>query len=89
MDVIKDNIDVDKKITKIFFKQSVKEIIDTQTTQSIKYVLNTIDLLVNDEDAKMKIRKAVLDNFNDLKRVYVGMMDSIVSVNKIHGKSED
>ena len=89
MDVIKDNIDVDKKITKIFFKQSVKEIIDTQTTQSIKYVLNTIDLLVNDEDAKMKIRKAVLDNFNDLKRVYVGMMDSIVSVNKVHGKSED
>ena len=80
MEAIKDNLEVEKKATKIFFRVSFKEIIDNQTTQSIKYVLNTLDLTMVDDKEKAKIRKAVLDNFNDLKRTYFNMMDSIIDV---------
>ena len=77
---------LERKVTKIYFKQSLKEILDVHTTQSIKYILNTLDLLVEDDEARQKIRKAVLDNINDLSRVYVNMIDSLIHVKGVDGK---
>ena len=75
---------VEKKLGKIHFKYSVKEIVESQKTQAIKYILNTVDLTVEPDvknsKARQAIRKAVLDNINDLTRVFQNMIDSLVDV---------
>ena len=84
MDLVKDNIE--KKIGKIFFKYSVKEITDSQKTQAIKSILDIVDLVVEpdipDSKARKQIRKTVLDNINDLNRVFQNIIDSLVDLKK-------
>ena len=62
----------------------MKEIIESQKTQAIKYILNTVDLTVEpdirDSSARKQIRKAVLDNINDLNRVFQNIIDSLVDI---------
>ena len=87
----------EKKISdKIYFKQSVTEIVDTQKTQAIKSILNTVDLVVEpekkDSEVRRIIRKSVLDNVNDLNRVFTNIVESLVGnkksgdVSKVHGQ---
>ena len=89
MDILEEGLE--RKATKIYFKQSVKEILDNQKTQSIKNVLNTLDLLVEDDESRKRIRKSVLDNINDLNRVFMTMLDSLVDVKGMpkDAKSQD
>jgi len=74
-----------KRKSTIYFKHSVEEIIDNQTKQAIKSIMGTVDATVEPEvsnSAKRKvIRKVILDNINDLKRVCMRAVDSIM-VNK-------
>ena len=71
--------DKKKPINKIYFKYSVTEISDNQRTQAIKSILDTVDLLVDDQAKRKKIRKVVLDNINDLHRVFVNIINSLVN----------
>jgi len=89
MDILEEGLE--RKATKIYFKQSVKDILDNQKTQSIKNVLNTLDLLVEDDESRKRIRKSVLDNINDLNRVFMTMLDSLVDVKGMpkDAKSQD
>ena len=79
--------DSDKKIIdKIYFKSSILEIVDSQKVQAIKSILNTIDLIVEpdkkDSEIRRKIRKSVLDNVNDLYRVFFNIIESLTSSKK-------
>lgn len=69
---------VKKNTDAIYFKVSLKEIIQNQKTQAIKYILDTVDMLVVDDSARKKIRKVVLDNINDMNRVFESTIDSII-----------
>jgi len=84
MDLVKE--DIEQKLGKIHFKYSVKEITEAQKTQAIKFILNVVDLVVepdvSDSKARKQIRKAVLDNINDLNRVFQNIIDSLVDVKK-------
>lgn len=68
-----------KTINTIYFKSSVTEIADTQKVQAIKTILNTVDLLpdVSDESRK-RLRKAVLDSINDIHRVFINIIESLI-----------
>ena len=78
MELIRDK---KKIIDKIYFKSSVAEIADIQRTQAIKSILDIIDLVVEPDvknsNKRQRIRKAVLDNINDLHRVFVNVINSL------------
>lgn len=83
-----DRSNIEKKLGNIHFKYSVKEIIEAQKVQAIKYILNTVDLTVEpevkDSSARKQIRKSVLDNINDLNRTFQNIVDSLVEVSNEH-----
>lgn len=66
---------------KVFFKSSVEEIIGQQKVSAIKNILDIVDLVVEpdtvDSKTRKRIRKAVLDNVNDLYRVATSMIESL------------
>lgn len=91
MELIKDNIE--RKVSKIYFRQSVKDIVENQKIQAIKYMLNTLDLVIEpddpDSESRKKVRKAILDNVNDLHRVFLNLLDSLIDVKEIRGELKD
>ena len=78
-----DEKSVEARIDKIYFKSSVKEMIEAQKVQAIKSILSTVDYLVEpdnkDSYARKHIRKAVLDSINDMSRVFQSMVDSLTN----------
>ena len=86
------NVGEEKKIRisdTIYFKQSVTEIIDAQRAQAIKSILNTVDLVVEpnvvNSESRKRIRKVVLDNINDLNRIFNNIIESLVKNKKKSG----
>lgn len=76
---------------KIYFKSSLEEIVGQQRTAAIKNILDIVDLVVEpdvaDSKARKRIRKAVLDNINDLHRMSLNMITSIVGNNGVSRRS--
>lgn len=77
MQIVDENI---RTTSKIFFKQSVKDILQRETSSTIKEILNVIDVIVENPDERSTIRKVVLDAVNEYHRTATNIVASLVEI---------
>lgn len=83
MELYSDNL---VKVKKIYFTQSVEEMLDSQTAQTIKAIMMLAESGDYDDQFMKKLRKVVLDNVNDLSRLSKNIIESLVEFNAVKNK---
>lgn len=84
MDLCTNNL---SKTKKIYFTQSVEEMLENQTAQTIKSILLQAESGQYDDEFMRRFRKVVLDNINDLSRLSKSIIESLVEFNGIANKN--